>query len=333
MKKLATLLVSVVLCLALGEAAVRALGIAPELAPLEVSTASGAYRLSDDPKLVYEPKPGFGDFNRYGLRDRERDVAKTDAVRRIVVLGDSVAFGFCSARRGTIAIDDLFTTRLERALGEGGEPIEVLNLAVSGYNTAQETIFFERKGLALSPDLVVVAYVLNDHLDRAQELAAFEELPDFAESQRLRRALQKNALLHSALARTVWYRLRAADDPDAGLPPLEYRHRVASDLLPLRDLSREHGFEVIVAVFPALSHYARGVYRLAERHDAAVAASRSLGFETLDLLPPFLDASEGKLQRLRGRCTAMHLDEHGHAVAARVLHTHLAERGFGTRGR
>ena len=50
-----------------------------------------------------------------------------------------------------------------------------------------------------------------------------------------------------------------------------------------------------------------------------------MGFDTLDLLPGFLEAGEGGLGRLRGRCTAMHLDEFGHCVAADLIARHLVE--------
>ena len=82
--------------LALGEVALRAIDLghpyysAPEL-----------YRPSDDPRVLFEPRPGFDGFsegvwlttNSRGLRERELPLAKPAGARRVVFLGDSVTFG------------------------------------------------------------------------------------------------------------------------------------------------------------------------------------------------------------------------------------------------
>jgi hypothetical protein len=79
-------------------------------------------------------------------------------VKRIVVVGDSVAFG------SGVDDADTFSERLQTT----GSSFEVANLAVSGYGTDQELLRLEREGLALDPDVVVLSVCLsNDLVDNA----------------------------------------------------------------------------------------------------------------------------------------------------------------------
>ncbi len=325
--KILTLGVASFVAFGAAELTVRALGLAPEIAAIEINMPYGPFVLASDPRLIYQPKPGFGDFNRYGIRDRERELANTDGRFRIVVLGDSVAFGLCSQREGALALPDVFASRLEKSLNAESGPSEVFNLAVSGYNTTQEIAFLELKGLALSPDLVIVAYVFNDHIERAAELQRFTQHPDFDQVRSLRRAVRRNVLLQSALVRAVWYRLGGAEADDSGQgsegASHDYAALVAEDLEPLRVLSERRGFRVLLVLFPRLGKYIDGTYRWAGQHDIVTRIAGEKGFDTFDLLPGFLQAGEGGLLRLRGRCSAMHLDEFGHRVAADLVFGHL----------
>ena len=104
---------------------------------------------------------------------------------------------------------------------------------------------------------------------------------------------------------------------------MAYSEIVSQDLEPLRGLAEEHGFDVLLAVFPDLDRQSEGVYPLAERHNSVVQVAKSKGFDTLDLLPGFLSAGDGDLHQLLGRCGGMHLDEFGHRVAAQLIHDRI----------
>lgn len=92
--------------------------------------------------------------NSKGLHDVEHDYANPDDRFRIVVLGDS----FLST--DYIDLEDSLPRRLEAALGPG---VEVINLGVTGYGTAQEYLYLKEEGLRYEPDLVLVGFfALND---------------------------------------------------------------------------------------------------------------------------------------------------------------------------
>lgn len=104
----------------------------------------------------------FGRFtiatNALGFRGPEIAKEKPPGTFRILVLGDSVTLGW--------GIDDEFTfcRRVERALGErnGERRFEVINTGHLAYDSMQEAALFEREGVVLDPDLVLLVFVTND---------------------------------------------------------------------------------------------------------------------------------------------------------------------------
>lgn len=137
------------------------------------------HRPSATPGLVYELSPGIDLVaegmhivtNSLGMRCEEPLPADTPDLLRIVVVGDSMAFGY-----GVQQGED-FPALLERdlRLACGSErAIEVLNLAVGGYSLADELAVLRERALPLEPDLVVLAYCLNDpELEATQPLQAY----------------------------------------------------------------------------------------------------------------------------------------------------------------
>ncbi len=116
------------------------------------------HRLRDD-DVGYEPRPSAGPFNADGIRaDREYAREKPEGVVRIVVLGDSLAYGLA------VPLEETWPARLERALNDGGGPprYEVLNLGVVGYRTAQVVARLREKGLAYDPDWILYQHWLDD---------------------------------------------------------------------------------------------------------------------------------------------------------------------------
>jgi hypothetical protein len=98
--------------------------------------------------------------NHSAYRGRELPAAPRTGVLRVVMLGDSVAFGTGVEDGATFS--DLL---------EASDPrFEVANLAVSGYGTDQELLRLEHEGFALRPAAVVLHFCLaNDFIDNRLE--------------------------------------------------------------------------------------------------------------------------------------------------------------------
>ena len=124
----------------------------------EVKTAS------DDPLIAHEHAPNRSarlmgvdvTTNSQGLRDREISVAAEQGTLRIMMLGDSLTFGW------GVAVEDTFSNRVEQMYRQDDVNAEVINTGVGNWNTIQQVQFFLTKGYRFEPDIVVLNYFVND---------------------------------------------------------------------------------------------------------------------------------------------------------------------------
>ena len=324
-----------VLALAVGELVIRSAGLLPEVARLEAD----GYRLSDNPRLAYEPVPLLHGRNSLGFRDREHDRKKTPGVRRVLVLGDSIADGFGDIRR-----EDAFPALLETLLTQSGRPTEVINLGVSGYNTLQEVELYKTLGARYDPDLVILAYCLNDRQFVTGELIALlEEAVRTGRSpgSRSRTLLGRSHLL--GYARRVFARKRGDSAAEVGRIDLDsqfepYRllaaDTVADSFAELAEASERNGHPVLVAIFPQFGdprEFLRVMdiqdYSYAGEHAFAEQLATRHGFQLLDLLEAFQRcdrAGRGAIAR-----DSYHPTAWGHQCAATALAEYLGRNGDG----
>jgi lysophospholipase L1-like esterase len=93
-------------------------------------------------------------INSEGWHDVEHARAG-DSRTRILVVGDSFTMGY-------VALDQLYTRRLEQLLVEKGFPVEVISMGMNGFSTDQELEVIRREAWAYAPDLVLYQYFPND---------------------------------------------------------------------------------------------------------------------------------------------------------------------------
>jgi hypothetical protein len=328
LRKLALSLAALLLGLIAAEALVRVVGAAPEVAAVQ----KGRFRLSDNPRLGYEPAPltydgeelSFYDYkgasNRLGYRDVDHPVEKPAGTYRIVVLGDSVGAGF-----GVERLEDTFPRRLETLLRERGVPAEVLNFSVSGYDTRQEVETLKVKALAFAPDLVLLAYCLNDRERNDGDILATLLAEQKARGVTAPGASRANPLLlRSALYRFLRFRAFPGRSPAANAPetsPLPLvgegqgeggSDRTAGAFAEMAELRNRHGFDVLVAVFPKLE----GERRPAE-HAYAQGLSSRHGFHHLDLRAAFRACRQATAEPLA--IDSYHPTAVGHRCAAEAM--------------
>jgi hypothetical protein len=166
-----------------------------------------------------------------------------------------------------------------------------VNLAVPGYNTAQEMLTLKEKGLAYRPDLVIVNFVLNDDGRMVQLVPRASRLPSG-----LRKLLKRSDLVQSVYAFVKQANIarqggafREVDkysDFVAGAPGWEAARSALEEIH--RMTSASHA-SLLVVVWPMFINLGPD-YPHRQKHELVVGACRELGIPVLDLLPTF----EGK---------------------------------------
>jgi hypothetical protein len=227
-------------------------------------------------------------INSRGYRDVEHTLERPEGVRRVVCLGDSFTWG------ARVLFEDAWPRRLERGLAlERGEPWEAIVLAEPGLNAVQLAFLLGDQGFSYDPDVVVLAWVLNDaeDLDSAEARRAEDWV---AESRRKPSALA-SILERSALVRLVTRRLRAtagnqerirnfrsyyADDYPGWIAAREALHTMGG-------LCRSHGVPFVVAIFPLFGNPLDERYPFEEEHAKVAQAAAGAGAKVVDLLPQY----------------------------------------------
>src|SRR5688572_7228840 len=136
LKKIALSAISVLITLIALEIGLRVYGYNPLKESRERRFT--AMRPSAYPDLRYELTPGASgqgwgtqiDINSQGFRGPEP--SNNPSTHRIIVLGDSIAFG------NFLPFEDTVSSQLQQRLSAAGRNAEVLNFGVGGYDTLQE---------------------------------------------------------------------------------------------------------------------------------------------------------------------------------------------------
>lgn len=345
-RRLLLLVISLAVALGLAEGLVRLTDLAPQVGTFQV----GRYRLSGNPALGYEPVPDYaydgevtglsayaGRANSLGFRDREHPVTKPTGTLRVLVLGDSIAEGMRIDE-----FDAILHRQLESRLRERKLPVEVLGFAVSGYNTGQEVETLASKGLAFSPDLVLVAYCHNDrrHADGAI-LATLLDRRDGRDGGWVGRLRSHPRLLESALFRLVAWRVLAPPDEAAGIygrDPLEplrsadreraragyptlFADTVTAGFFRLARLGNQDGFATVVAIFPHLKRLAE--HPLRDEHTWVRQRAEEVGLGVIDLWAAMRSCEARGVDIALDK---LHPSAGGHACAAAALANELGPR-------
>ena len=163
---LSLIVISTLFALFLSEIALRLMG----LNPLYVSPERDRFWKYDS-LLGWAHEPGQeGIFetrqfrtlvriNENGLRDRPHSYERQNDMERILVLGDSFAWGY------GVEESERFSQLLEKSLD-----VEVINAGVSGYSTDQELLWYQSEGIKYETDLVILVFAGNDVGDNDQQL-------------------------------------------------------------------------------------------------------------------------------------------------------------------
>jgi hypothetical protein len=244
--------------------------------------------------------------NALGFRD-EPVPPKRPGEFRIVVLGDSFTVS------AGVDYPAIWTSLLRERLG-----VRVVNLAVGGYNVVQYALVLKEVGLALQPDMVLVAlYPDNDFsMDNyeANRRVARGEQPERPEL-----AWYESAYVYRAYLAGVHARLRSRGTPEAaaaaGADREGWERNVAA-LVEIAQTARRGKLELAVVLLPRTWDL-EGQRALFERVEGAC---REHGLRCWNLLQPILARAGGEKLRLNA------LDAHPNARYNALVAEELALR-------
>jgi lysophospholipase L1-like esterase len=298
-----------------------------------IHVSSTSYGWSGRPHAVAAMGGGRVSLNRHGYRGREFVVPKPGDRTRVVVLGDSIAFGF------GVSDEQSFPALLD-ARDNG---MEAGNFAVQGYGPGQELLVLQRDGLRVDPDVVVLALCLrNDLADAVLPVALYNGVTPRPHFRLVGEQLVlEDTLPRSAAARVVgWLRdysqlynrasalLTAPPKPaeaswrqrkQEALRDEDYVLRLTVALIKEMDeLCRERGIAFLAASFPNGVDFSgepplqRRLHELLSRAGIRVFDFRAY-FKGLGMTPADVTLDD-----------TGHLSPRGHAIVAEVLERRIA---------
>ena len=265
-------------------------------------------------------------INAHGLRGAEFPRAKPAGVRRILLLGDSLAFGYLLEERDSVSAQ--LQTLLDGRAGAGRT--HVVNAGVPGYDLANVAGLLERRGLAFAPDVAVVVTGPGDVHDAGTRKNAAGERVDLGRELALYRLVQTSALANAM----QWLGFRALRLLDPTLPLTRGLHaevlsaelrrawdRYEGDVARLAALAAAHRLPLLLVLVPGELQLFSESTTLGRRW-ADLARRHGVGF--VDLLPAFRPV----------RRHGLYLPADGHpnaeasAIAAREIAQWLAAHGW-----
>lgn len=210
-RRLALLGSAILLGLLFGEGLVR--GIDPPAIRTLVDLQALASRMEESPAGVLRGIPGARielsgysvQFNELGMRDQPLATTAPLAKPRLLILGDSVAFGL------GVPAEESLAWRLREKVGAH---VDVASAAIPGWNTGDQLKFLAATIDSIAPQMVVLVYVQNDR-QVVNPMAAHFTTADHP-LVRVNRLLLSHSRLFLLLTRVVL--ARAAQDP---MPPTE----------------------------------------------------------------------------------------------------------------
>ena len=294
------------------------------------------YGRAEDPELAFVLRPGakaemiypaWGEnperrivyqVNRHGFRDVDVSETKPEGVVRVAVLGDSFTHG------NGCHLEETFPKVAEATLGKEAPelPVEVLNCGVGGYNTRQQVEIMKWRVLALDPDLVVIAFYVNDVFPPRGDVPRRDEPEEPAGF--LERAFTPLAPA-SRFAGLVsgWLREQRAERDHFRDFEANYREdspgwlRVREALEDAARICAREGVELRLTIVPNPAYPSANPFAAYESQVVALAAE--LGIEFLDVSPAVRDVSAAEL------IVHPH-DRHGSATFNRLIGEELGRR-------
>lgn len=185
-------------------------------------------------------------INSQGFRDGE--IKKEKLGTRIVVLGDSIAFGYGQNC-------ETWPDRLEVLLNKDKGEFEVINTGVPNYASIQTLILLKQRLLVLSPDIVVVSIGWNDLVFATYD-NWYPQMP-VKDGPRIKFIRRLNNFMFVKLFNAIAERIKAYFVKEPKVKALLNENAVRAfekNLEEIVNISKEKGIKVILITLPTSLH-------------------------------------------------------------------------------
>jgi hypothetical protein len=283
------------------------------LGALEIVARRGVFD-NPRPRSTRVESKASSPLEQPNFRNRAALLARQGDDFRILVVGDSFAWG------DGVHPEDTFAMRLETRLDavSRGPDFEVINWSRPGWNTVMEYRSVEANIDEISPDLLLLAFVLNDAEPfNAEKVAALrvglvDREPRLPPSAYLYRHSRFYSMIWDRLENTRKRRAYTAYYPSLFEGP-DWKACLRA-LESFRDLTRERSIPMVLIVFPIFDSPMDDSYGYGSLHDRMREVAESLGIPVLDLMEAYRGVNVYRLAVVP--FTDAHPNELAHRIAA-----------------
>lgn len=286
-----------------------------------------------DPEIGFRLKPNQHaythdepvDINSQGIRDAEYSSTPGMQVTRILALGDSQTFG------NGLTLADTWPKQLERELNDRTTAgnFEVLNGGLPASDTWQHEILLQRLMTEYNPDIVILAFYVNDIVSRPAVIRHAQDDSTTPMDLRLVYLLKRSALLLSL--RNAYDSLMQMVAPSraflmskevlAGVsnPEIDKRwEQVNKSLSAMKDLTETNNITFLVVSLPRRDQV-DGRLPSEKYNQRLSAVMKNAGVRFINLLGPLQEA-----YKVYGKSLFIPWDGHNTAIANRVIAKNVA---------
>lgn len=266
--------------------------------------------------FYYHSVKKFDDeLNAYHLRGKFFEV-KSKHVMRVVVLGDSLAFG-----HGVWPYTKTFPELVKKMFMEKypNRDLEILNLGLPGHNLRHHNKYLTKFVLLLKPDYVLYQWYIND-MNYRTHITKFKA-PPLVPDKRLDEILTEKSVVYFLLTR-AWNQIRVKSGDQVDYidyltkkfkDPKSRSSKLANKLLNrMLDRLEKEGIGCGIVLFPSLANKMSG-YKLGFLHEQVLNVCRERNIPCLDLRKAY-----GRYDEPLEELWANTFDYHPSALAHRV---------------
>jgi lysophospholipase L1-like esterase len=277
---------------------------------------------SNNPRIIYEYRPNTPSTNSQGYADEEHSFLKKPGVFRIVVIGDSIAYGDCAGHKLS------FPEQIETIMNDQLQiPTEVIVLARGGYSLSQELEILKDEAGRYSPDLLLWSYCLNDLAHPLYHISNGEMGPYF---------YKPKSYFLNFLDRKLFYlreQLQSMNHKYEGyhhkLHRL-YKRDLEKGLKQIGKWSKNNNIPVVLLIHPVFEYSLNfNRYSYGDIHQSVKKLGQSQGIYVLDILTAFKKFPGHELHcSSKDWFDIWHTTPKGHAVIADYVVQNLNKYRF-----